>query len=277
MKRIIAFSILALALACLPLCAQEAVLSVPLHKQYSYSPALPLFTLQHATGATGNLQEWKDTAGNVTLSVDASGHLSGSNTVTYSSTSSAQGLSADFTLAATAGKDHPNTAFLAGVMGNLFGANLTKTGNYLGGVIGMYSITGTNADHYPHGAVLAGIGDGTTTADGAVVAWIDGDSGQTNAGAAFKVRNRNSVPNSGFNYGVDLFDASTDGYPAVKYLVGDIRLSSGGQIFTGTADPNSSVTGANGSVYIRTGTGNKNTTIYVNTNGGTTWAAMAGV
>jgi len=52
----------------------------------------------------------------------------------------------------------------------------------------------------------------------------------------------------------------------------DIELSSGAKILTGTTDPNGSVTAANGSVYIRAGTGNEDTTIYTNTDGGTTWA-----
>ena len=65
----------ALALAALPLCAQEATLSVPLHSRYTYNPAGPLFTLQHTVGATGHLQEWKNTAGAVITYVDAAGNI----------------------------------------------------------------------------------------------------------------------------------------------------------------------------------------------------------
>jgi hypothetical protein len=68
---------LALALASLPLYAQEATLSVPLHSRYTYNPAGPLFTLQHTVGATGNLQEWKNPAGAVVLYVDVNGALNG--------------------------------------------------------------------------------------------------------------------------------------------------------------------------------------------------------
>ena len=170
-------------------------------------------------------------------------------------TKSIQSLSGDMNLAANAGKTG-DTAFLAGVMGNLFGDTLTKTGNYLGGVIGFYSVTGAGASTFPTGAVLAGIGDGSTDADGAVVAFIDGDSTQTKAGAAFKVMNNNSVPGSGFNYGVDLSAASHDGFPAVAYLKGEARLSNGQEIYTGSASTRDAVRaqagsqGAVGSLYL---------------------------
>jgi hypothetical protein len=147
--------------------------------------------------------------------------------ITYAEAGSFQPIAADLTLAAGAGKDSPDTAFLAPVMGNVWGTDPTKTGNYLGGLIGFYSISGTGGSTYPKGAVLAGIGDGSTDADGAVVAFIDGDSAKTNARAAFAVMNNNSTPGSGFKYGLDLYSATRDGYPPVAFTEADIRFSDG--------------------------------------------------
>jgi hypothetical protein len=147
----------------------------------------------------------------------------------YSGTDSHQFIEADLNLAAGAGSaDGADPSFLAGVMGNVLGADLTKDANYIGGVIGHYNVTGTKATTYPAGAVLAGIGDTVTQADGAVVAYIDGDSGQTNAEAAFKVMSQNSTAASGFDYGVDLQDAAHDGYSAVNnafYKKAALRLT----------------------------------------------------
>jgi len=53
----------------------------------------------------------------------------------------------------------------------------------------------------------------------------------------------------------------------------DVLLSSGALIITGSADPNGSVTGVDGSIYLRTGTTNAATIIYVCT-GTTSWSAI---
>jgi len=53
----------------------------------------------------------------------------------------------------------------------------------------------------------------------------------------------------------------------------DLMLSSGAYIMTGTAGPNGSVTGVDGSIYIRTGTSTANTTLYICT-GTTNWSAL---
>lgn len=136
--------------------------------------------------------------------------------IAYNGAGSFQPVAVDLTPAAGAGSNvGGDPKFIAPVMGNLLGATLTQQANYLAGLLGHYSVTGVKATTYPAGAVLAGIGDGVTEADGAVVAYIDGDSAQTNAGAAFKVRSNNSTAASGFNYGLDLQDAAHDGYQAV--------------------------------------------------------------
>jgi hypothetical protein len=163
---------------------------------------------------------------------------------TYSGTSSFQPVSVDLTLAAAAGGT--TGKFLSPMMGNIFGHNLSKAGNYIGGGIFHYNVSGTNATTYPSGAVLGGIGDGTTTAKGAFVAYIDGDSALTTAGAAFKVMSNNSTGGSKFTYGLDLYDASHNGYNAVAYTTADARFSSGATLnyLSGTASLNFGATAA---------------------------------
>jgi hypothetical protein len=147
-----------------------------------------------------------------------------------------QGIAADVTLEAASGSSSgSNPKFLAGGMFSLHGASLTKTANYLGGVIGQYDIPGTKSTTYPAGAVLGMIADGTTTADGAFVAFTDGDSSVTQARAAYTVMNNNSNAGSGFTVGLDLKGATHDGYLPVAYSVAEIRLSNGIKITSPTA------------------------------------------
>ncbi len=190
--------------------------------------------------------------------------VSFTSTTPYSSASSFQPISADFTIAAGAGKDHPSTAFLAPIMGNIHGTGLTKTGNYLAGVIGAYDLHGSGASHYPKAGVLGMVFDGTTDANGAVVAELDGDSAVTTADAAYAVRVKNSTPGSHFVRGLDLFCASQDGYAACAYPSGDIRLASGASILSGAVDPSAGagVAAPQGSLYLRTN-GGAGTTLYV--------------
>ena len=110
------------------------------------------------------------------------------------------------------------------VYAKLLGNDLAATNAYESGVTGLYGITGTNASVYPKAAVLGWIMDNTTTADGAFVALIDGDTQITQAGAAYAVRYLNSTPTSEFGYGLDLFSAAIGGYNAVTYANADIRL-----------------------------------------------------
>lgn len=199
--------------------------------------------------------------------VEASVLIEGSGD-TYAQAASYQDVGVDLTLGAHAGKTG-DTAFLAPIMGNLLGNALTKLGNYLGGLIGHYNVTGTKATTFPAGAVLAGIGDGVTQADGAVVAYIDGDSAQTNCGAMFKVRNNNSTAASGPNFGLDLQDAAHDGFQPVDaafYKSAPLRLVSDVVTLVGAAAPTNGVTGATaagpGSLYVATTTPK----LYINTN-----------
>jgi len=74
---------------------------------------------------------------------------------TQTPTKSYQTSSVDLTLGATSGKNVADgTAYLASYMGNTHGSAMTKTGNYVAGVIGSYDIQSTNATHYPSGPVL---------------------------------------------------------------------------------------------------------------------------
>lgn len=177
----------------------------------------------------------------------------------YDGEGSKQAVGPDMYLDADAGRDAPDTSFLGAIMGNLIGDALTKTGNYLAGLIGMYSVTGAKSTTYPAGAVIGGIADGVTEANGAFVAFIDGDSETTTAGAAFKVMNNNSTAASGFDFGVDLQDSAHDGYQAVDrdfYLKAPMRLVDDVVFLTGDGAPTSGASGTGdnvagkGSVYI---------------------------
>jgi len=150
--------------------------------------------------------------------------------------------------------DGTDPDFIAAIMGNLIGVDLTKDANYLAGVIGAFSVTGAKATTYPAGAVLAQISDGVTAADGAVVAYIDGDSAVTKANAAFKAMMNNSNAGSGFNFGLDLFGAAHDGYSELAILKADVRMSKEVCMLNGAGAPTDNVTGATyaekGSLYI---------------------------
>lgn len=187
-------------------------------------------------------------AGKITLYADDTGDVRALNdegdsssiiserTDAYADTGhSHQSIWADLDLTANnnAG-DSTNPKFIAAIMGNVLADATAKTKNYLAGVIGHFTATGTNATTYPSGAVLAGIGDGVTDVAGAVVAYIDGDDSTTTAGAAFKVMNNNSTAASGFDFGVDLQDAAHDGFQPVDsafYNKAPLRLVSDVCIF----------------------------------------------
>jgi len=144
----------------------------------------------------------------------------------YSSTDSFQPAAVDLELAVGAGSsDGSDPSYIAPIMGNLLGDSLTSDANYLGGVIGAYSVTGVKATSYPAGAILAQITDGVTEADGAVVAYVDGDGSVTKANAAFKAMSNNSTPGSGFDYGLDLHGPAHDGYNDLAILKAEVRMS----------------------------------------------------
>jgi len=197
---------------------------------------------------------------------------------TYTGDGSFQLLASDLTLGATAGSDDgTDPDFLGATMGNVLGSNLTDDANYVGGVIGHYSVTGTNASSYPVGAVLGGISDGTTTADGAFVAYIDGDSATTTAGAAFKVMNNSSQAPSGFDFGLDLQDTAHDGYLDVNedfYNSAPVRLVQDVVFLVNDAAPGTAGTGVAGPGSLYFDTTNKVLYINTGTKAAPTWTSV---
>lgn len=135
--------------------------------------------------------------------------ISGTEDIPYGGTSSFQPVAVDLNLAAGAGNVSTNPKFLAPVMGNLIGENLTKEGAYLAGVIAALSVTGTRASLWNVAACLGILMDGSINADAIVLAVIDGSdpSTVTTARAAFGVAMNNNAAGSGVEYGVDLKDA----------------------------------------------------------------------
>lgn len=142
-----------------------------------------------------------------------------------------------------------------GVRGEVDGSNLTGTYNYVAGVTGKYSITGTNASTFPKVGVLGIIDNGTTTGDAAVMAELDGDSSPTTtARAGYGIMTINSTSANGFSYGMDLQLQTIPGHEDFSraFKVADIRLSSGTTIGSGATNPTTCV---KGSIYLNTTSG----------------------
>jgi hypothetical protein len=122
------------------------------------------------------------------------------------------------------------------VRGRVTGSNLTKTRNYVAGVTGQYLVTGTNASEFINTGLLGVVGDQTTTANAAVVAYLDGDGGLTTAGSAYGVSMKNSTPGSGFDYGLDLqFINLNVAGTTTPFKQADIRFNNGVTLVANTA------------------------------------------
>ena len=122
------------------------------------------------------------------------------------------------------------------VRGRVTGSNLTKTRNYVAGVTGQYLVTGTNASEFINTGLLGVVGDQTTTANAAVVAYLDGDGGLTTAGSAYGVSMKNSTPGSGFDYGLDLqFINLNVAGTTTPFKQADIRFNNGVKLVANTA------------------------------------------
>jgi hypothetical protein len=143
------------------------------------------------------------------------------------------------------------------VRGRVTGSNLTKTRNYVAGVTGQYLITGTNASEFINTGLLGVVGDQTTTANAAVVAYLDGDGGLTTAGSAYGVSMKNSTPGSGFDYGLDLqfIDLTVVG-TTTPFKQADIRFNNGVELVANIA--NTISIGANLTVTGNISSGNLN-------------------
>lgn len=149
-----------------------------------------------------------------------------------------------------------------GMAGQVYGtANQTSTATYYVGVMGRYLMTGTNASTFAKTGVMGVVGDQTTTADAAVMAWMDGDGGTTTARAGFGIGMTQSTGASGFEYGMDLQlqDAVGGGGSVQDYKKAEWRVSNDVVFMTGSAAPIDGTTGDNyagpGSLYVATSTG----------------------
>ena len=132
--------------------------------------------------------------------------------------------------------DANDPASAQAVRGRVTGSNLTKTRNYVAGVTGQYLVTGTNASEFINTGLLGVVGDQTTTANAAVVAYLDGDGGLTTAGSAYGVSMKNSTPGSGFDYGLDLqFINLNVAGTTTPFKQADIRFNNGVTLVANTA------------------------------------------
>jgi hypothetical protein len=133
-----------------------------------------------------------------------------------------------------------------GIRGTISGSNLVRTSNYMAGVVGIYNITGTNTSTFPKAGVTGFIADTTVTADAAVMAYLDGDGGNTRARAGFGITMQNTTASSGFEYGMDLNMSDID--PTVPYVrpykKAEWRVSNDVVFLTGAGVPTNGVTGA---------------------------------
>lgn len=144
-----------------------------------------------------------------------------------------------------------------GIAGQVFGTgNQTSTATYYIGVMGRYLMTGTNASTFAKAGVMGVVGNVTTTADAAVMAWMDGDGGTTTARAGYAIGMTQSTGASGFDYGMDLQlqDAVGGGGSVQPYKKAEMRVSNDVVVMTGTGAPTDGTTGDNfagpGSMYV---------------------------
>ena len=196
----------------------------------------------------------------------ANGFIVGSTSAPYLTTSSTTAGAATragtFTLNPTASfgsstATDPSSA--QGVAGQVYGTgNQTSTATYYIGVMGRYLMTGTNASTFAKTGVMGVVGDSTTTADAAVMAWMDGDGGTTTARAGFGIGMTQSTAASGFDYGMDLKlqDAVGGGASIQPYKKAELRMSNDVVIMTAAGAPSSGASGTGdnfagtGSLYV---------------------------
>lgn len=178
------------------------------------------------------------TLGNVVTSNITANSVSITRTANAVGTGATVGIGSILTVSSAFGSSDPNSpASAQALRGRITGSNLTGNSNYLTGVTGQYLITGTNASNFIKAGVLGVVGDQTTTADAAVVAYLDGDGGLTTAAAAYGVSMKNSTGGSGFDYGLDLqwIDLGLVGLD-VPFKQADIRFNNGVKLVANTAN-----------------------------------------
>jgi len=193
-----------------------------------------LVTLGNIDAAAGNITG-NLAAGNLDI---ANGRANVTGVASAAGAGATVGVRSILNVDSSFGSNDPNNpASAQAVRGRITGTNLTGNSNYLTGVTGQYLITGTNASDFIKTGVLGVVGDQTTTADAAVVAYLDGDGGLTSAGAAYGVSMKNSTSGSGFDYGLDLqwIDLGLTGLDS-PFKVADIRFNNGVELVANVAN-----------------------------------------
>ena len=182
------------------------------------------------TIVTGNI-----TGGNIDIPNGRANVTGTANTVGGGAT---VGVRSILTIDSAFGSNDANgPASAQAVRGRVTGSNLTKTRNYVAGVTGQYLVTGTNASEFINTGLLGVVGDQTTTANAAVVAYLDGDGGLTTAGSAYGVSMKNSTPGSGFDYGLDLqFINLNVAGTTTLFKQADIRFNNGVKLVANVAN-----------------------------------------
>lgn len=234
--------------------------------------------------------DWSEAAVDFPTSSEAVA-ASSEQAVEYDGTGeSYQVIAADLTVADDAGSnDGTDPKFLAPMMGNIMGDAIAGEGNYLGGMVGAYSVV-AHASDYPTAALMGIIMDGSVGADAIVAAVIDGDdpSSVTRAKSAFGVRMLNNNAGSGVDYGLDLKDDGSphytdDGEPftvdkaELRFSVGDVceLLGSGAPVNYTDGDPVATGEGFAGPGSRYTDITGKVLYMNVGTKAQPTWSALA--
>ena len=197
-------------------------------------------TLLNAFGSntittTGNVSVGNITGGNISIPNGNANVTGNANTVGGGATVGVRSILAIDS--AFGSNDANDPASAQAVRGRVTGSNLTKTRNYVAGVTGQYLVTGTNASEFINTGLLGVVGDQTTTANAAVVAYLDGDGGLTTAGSAYGVSMKNSTPGSGFDYGLDLqFINLNVAGTTTTFKQADIRFNNGVKLVANVAN-----------------------------------------
>jgi hypothetical protein len=135
----------------------------------------------------------------------------------------------------------------------------STTFNHMAGAVGEFAVIGTYNNFGLMAGVMGTINTNTLSGDAAVMAFMDGDSGLTNARCAYGVAMAQTTAGSGFEYGIDLKMqdpvADAGGPSSVKpYTKANIRMENNVVVMTGAGAPVDGTTGDNfagpGSLFV---------------------------
>ena len=152
-----------------------------------------------------------------------------------------------------------------------FATTPTTTFNHVAGLAGNFAVIGTYSNNGLMAGVLGIINTNTLSGDAAVMAFMQGDSGETTARAAYGVAMAQTTAASGFDYGIDLKiqDPVLEGggpSSVQTYKKANIRMENDVVFMNAAGVPVNGTTGANfagtGSLYVNISTG----ILYINTN-----------